>query len=367
MRDTVKRLSVIVALFILMVAPTRAQEEKILNVYNWSDYIAEDTLARFTQETGIKVNYDVYDGNEILEAKLLAGRSGYDVVFPSASPFLANQLKANIYQKLDRSKLPNFANIDTDALAALDGSDPGNLHSVPYMTAPTGIGFNIDKVKSLAPNAPTDSWAMLFDPNVTVKLQACGISLLDSADEIYPAVFAYLGLAPTSVDMKQLDAALPVLDKIRPHLKYIHSSSYINDLANGDLCVAHGYGGDLIQARERAKEAGKGVNIQVLVPKEGTNAATDVMSIPADAPHPGNAHVFINFMLRPDVIGPITDAVGYANAIKGAEQYVSQEIQHDPAIYPPAEIRAKLYVTPTAPQNYLRSRTRAWTRFKTRY
>jgi putrescine transport system substrate-binding protein len=235
------------------------------------------------------------------------------------------------------------------------------------MTAPTGIGFNIDKVKSLAPNAPTDSWAMLFDPNVTVKLQACGISLLDSADEIYPAVFAYLGVAPTSVDMKQLDAALPVLDKIRPHLKYIHSSSYINDLANGDLCVAHGYGGDLIQARERAKEAGKGVNIQVLVPKEGTNAATDVMAIPADAPHPGNAHVFINFMLRPDVIGPITDAVGYANAIKGAEHYVSQEIQHDPAIFPPAEIRAKLYVTPTAPQNYLRSRTRAWTRFKTRY
>ena len=344
-----------------------AQEEKVLNVYNWSDYIAPDTLEKFTQETGIKVNYDVYDGNEILEAKLLAGKSGYDVVFPSASPFLANHIKANVYRKLDRAKLPNIANVQPESMKALETSDPGNLYAVPYMTAPTGIGYNVAKIKALLPSAPTDSWALLFDPKVTQKLQACGISLLDASDEVFPAVFAYTGQVPTNLDPKQLDAAAAVLAKIRPHLKYIHSSSYINDLANGDLCVAHGYGGDLVQARERAKEANKGVEIKVIVPKEGTNMVTDVMAVPADAPHPDNAHKFIDFLMRPEIIGAITNAVGYANSIKGAEKFVTPEIQNDPAIYPPDAIRAKLFVPPVAPQDYLRNRTRAWTRFKSRY
>ncbi len=358
-----------VATFLLALIATTAwaQEEKVLNVYNWSDYVAPDTLERFAKETGIKVNYDVYDSNEILEAKLLAGKSGYDVVFPSASPFLANHIKASVYQKLDRAKLPNAANVLAPALKALEVSDPGNLYALPYMTAPTGIGINVAKVKALLPGAPTDSWAMLFDPKVTQKLQACGISVLDSADEVFPAVFAYTGQVPTNLDAKQLDPAAAVLAKIRAHLKYIHSSTYINDLANGDLCVAHGYGGDLVQARRRAKEANKGVEIQIIVPKEGTNMVTDVMAIPADAPHPDNAHKFIDFLLRPDVIGPITNAVGYANSVKGAEQFVKPEILNDPAIYPPEAVRAKLFVPAVAPQDYLRQRTRAWTRFKTRY
>ena len=355
------------SLFAFAATAAGAEEEKVLNVYNWSDYVAPDTLERFTKETGIKVNYDVYDSNEILEAKLLAGKSGYDVVFPSASPFLANHIKARIYQKLDRSKLTNYGNVLPEALKVLETSDPGNLYAVPYMTAPTGIGYNVAKIKSLLPGAPTDSWAMLFDPKVTQKLQACGISLLDDPAEVFPAVFAYSGQPPTNLDAKQLDAAASVLTKIRAHLKYIHSSSYINDLANGDLCVAHGYGGDLVQARQRAKEANKGVEIQIIVPKEGTNMVTDVMAVPADAPHPDNAHKFIDFLMRPDVIGAITNAVGYANSIKGAEKFVKPEIQNDPAIYPPEAVRAKLFVPPVASQDYLRTRTRAWTKFKTRY
>lgn len=343
-----------------------AEEEKVLNVYNWSDYIAEDTLTRFEAETGIKVNYDVYDANEKLEAKLLAGNSGYDVVFPSASPFLALQAKAGIYQKLDKTKLANYGKIEESALKALAASDPGNLFAVPYMTAPTGIGYNVDKIKALLPDAPLGSWAMVLDAKVVSKLAACGVTLLDAPDEVYPAALAFLGKDPISSAKDDLKTAQDHIMKVRGHLKYIHSSQYINDLANGDICVAHGYGGDLIQARDRAAEAGKGVNIEVVVPKEGAVVVTDVMAIPADAPHPGNAHKFIDFMMRPDVVGAITNAVGYSNSIKGAEQHVDAAILNDPAIYPPAEVRAKFFVVPPFEQAYLRDRTRAWTKFKSR-
>jgi putrescine transport system substrate-binding protein len=364
-RQVITRLVVSLAVAMFMVSAAQSAEDKVLNVYNWSDYIAPDTLERFEKETGIKVNYDVYDSNEILEAKLMAGNSGYDVVFPSASPFLARQVTAKIYRELDFAKLPNRANLDAATLATLAKSDPGNKHAVPYMIAGTGIGVNMAKVKELAPGAPLDSWAILFEPKWTGLLKACGVTLLDDANEVLSGAYAYLGMDPTTESTKDIDTAIALVSKIRQDLKYIHSSSYINDLANGDICVAHGYGGDLVQARDRAKEANKGVDIKVFFPKEGAQVVIDVMAIPADAPHPDNAHAFINFMMRPDVVGPITDAVGYANAVKGAEKYVSPERLADPVIYPPKEIRDRFFVVPPKGQAYDRARTRAWTRFKT--
>lgn len=343
-----------------------AAEEKTLNVYNWSDYIAPDTVARFTEATGIKVNYDVYDSNEILETKLLAGQSGYDVVFPSALPFLARQLKGNIYLPLNKAKLPNIKDLDPGVVASLSKTDPAiTAHSVPYMIAGTGVAFNVAKIAQLAPGAPTDSWALLFDPKWSKLLKSCGVSLLDDPSEVFPAALAYLGKNPASNDQKDLKAASAVIAKIRPNLRYIHSSSYINDLANGDICVAHGYGGDLIQARDRAIEAKNGVELKVFLPKEGAQVVIDVMAIPKDAPHPDNAHAFINFMMRADVVGPITEAVGYANAIKGSEAFVSKERLDDPVIYPPQSTRDKFFTQSPKPQDYQRALTREWTRLKT--
>jgi putrescine transport system substrate-binding protein len=352
------------ALVALGLALPAAAEDKVLNVYNWSDYIAPDTLANFEKQTGIKVNYDVYDSNQMLEAKLLAGRSGYDVVFPSLTPFLAQQIKSGIYQKLDRSQLKNYPGLSKSILKTMAKNDPGNAYAVPYMWAPTAIGINVDKVKQILGKVPEPSWALLFDPAVTAKLKACGITLIDDPVEVIPAMLAYMGKDPTSQDKADLEAAMTALGKIRPDLKYIHSSSYINDLANGDICVAHGYGGDLIQARERAKEAGNGVDIEVLIPKEGAPFNIDAMAIPADAPHPGNAHLFIDYMMRPEVVAEITNETGYANAVPASDSKIDPDIKNDPAIYPSEAVREKGFSVPPAPKSYERTRTRAWTSFK---
>jgi putrescine transport system substrate-binding protein len=342
-----------------------AAEEKVLNVYNWSDYIAEDTLARFTAETGIKVNYDVYDSNEILEAKLMAGSSGYDVVFPSVSPFVARQVKSNIYRKLDRSKLPNWSKLSPSTMKALAGNDPGNAHVVPYMIAGTGIGYNVKKVEAAAPGAPVGSWALIFDPAWAKKLSSCGISVLDDPNEAFAGAFAYLGIDPATEKKEDLEKAAALITGVRPYIKYFHSSSYINDLANGDVCVSHGYGGDLIQSRDRAAEAKQGVEVEVFLPKEGAQAVIDVMAVPADAPHPDNAHAFINFMMRPDVVGPITNAVGYANAVEGAEKFVSEERLKDAVVYPSKETKDRMFVVPLKSPSFDRMQTRTWTRIKT--
>lgn len=348
-----------------VVSGAGAAEEKVLNVYNWSDYIAEDTIARFEKETGIKVNYDVYDSNEVVEAKLSAGKSGYDVVFPTAQPFVARQIQGGIYRKLDKAKLPNIAGLEQGVLNSLEKADPGLQYSVPYMVAATGVGYNKGKIDELAPGAPVDSWALIFDPQWSSKLKGCGITLLDDPTEVIPAALAYLGKDPNSEDTEDLKAAAAVVDAIRGNLKYIHSSTYINDLANGDICVAHGYGGDLIQARDRAAEAKNGVNVEVFLPKEGVQVVIDVMAVPADAPHPENAHLFIDFMMRPDVVGPITEAVGYANAVKGADKFVSEARRNDPVIYPPQSTRDRFFSVTPKPRAYERTRTREWTRIKT--
>lgn len=356
----------VAALSLSVMQSASAEEEKVLNVYNWSDYIASDTLERFTQLSGIKVNYDVYDSNEMVEAKLMAGRSGYDVVFPSAFPFVARQVKANIYQPLDVAKLPNIGNLEEGVVNSLNKTDPEVMkHAIPYMIAGTGVGLNKGKVDEFAPGAPTDSWALLFDPQWSDKLKTCGITLLDDPSEVFAAALVWLGKDPKSEDVNDLKAASAVIDRIRPNLRYFHSSSYINDLANGDICVAHGYGGDLIQSRDRAAEAKNGVNVHVYLPKEGAQVVVDVMAIPADAPHPDNAHKFIDFMMRADVVGPITEAVGYANAVKGTDEYVSAERRSDPVIYPSAETKSKFFTLPPKSQSYVRQMTREWTRLKT--
>ena len=342
-----------------------AGEEPRLNVYNWSDYIAPDTIAKFEAETAIKVSYDVYDGNEVLEAKLLSGRSGYDVVVPSASPFMARQIAAGVYRALDKSKLPGWQNLDPHILELVADADPGNGHGVPYLWSDTGIGFNETQVDAaLGEAAPVDSLALLFDPVVAEKLAPCGISVLDTPQEVFPAVLAYLGLNPKSRDLGDLDKAFAALQKIRPYIRKFHSSQYINDLAGGDLCVALGYSGDVIQARNRAREAGKQVKIAFRVPKEGAMMSVDMLGIPADAPHPDNALRFIDYLLRPAVIADTTNAVWYPNPNLPATPLVKPEIRNDPAVYPPEEIRRRLYVDLPAPAAYERARTRAWTRLK---
>jgi len=349
----------------MIAASPAAGDEPRLNVYNWSDYIAPDTIPKFEAETGIKITYDVYDGNEVLEAKLLAGNSGYDVVVPSASPFMARQIAAGVYRTLDKAKLPNSRNLDPKILELVAAADPHNAHGVPYLWSDTGIGFNEKRVLSaLGEEAPLDSLALIFDPANAQKLAACGISLLDTPQEVVPATLAYLGLDPKSRDLGDLDKAFATLEKIRPYIRKFHSSQYINDLAGGDLCVALGYSGDVIQARNRASEAGKEVKIAFRVPKEGAMMSVDMLGVPADAPHPENALRFVDYLLRPTVIADITDAVWYPNPNLPATARVKPEIRDDPAVYPPEDIRRRFYVDLPAPPAYERARTRAWTRLK---
>ncbi len=349
----------------LVAGGAAAAEEPVLHVYNWSDYIAPGTIPNFERETGIKVTYDVYDSNEVLEAKLFAGHSGYDVVVPSASPFMARQIAAGIYRQLDKSKLDGWKNLDPKILALVAAADPGNAHGVPYLWSVTGLGYNIAKVDAaLGRQAPVDSWALLLDPANAKKLAGCGISVLDAPEEVVPATLAYLGLDPNSHDLGDLDKAIAVLTKIRPYIRKFHSSEYINDLANGNLCLSLGYSGDVLIARNRAREAGNGINLAFRVPKEGAQMAVDTLGIPADAPHPENALRFIDYLLRPSVIAAISDAVSYPNPNIPGTALVKPAIRDDPAVYPPPAVRRRLFVDLPSPADYERARTRAWTRLK---
>ena len=352
----------IAALFALL--GSAHAEAPALHVYNWSDYIAPDTIPNFTKETGIAVTYDVYDGNEVLEAKLLAGQSGYDVVVPSASPFMAREIKAGAFLPLDKAKLPNLKNLDPAMLALAGEADPGNAHGVPYLWSVTGIGYNEALVAKALGDGPRDTFALLFDPEKAKKLAGCGISLLDTPQEVFPAALAFLGLDPKSRDLTDLDKATALLLKVRPYIRKFHSSQYINDLATGDICIALGYSGDVIQARNRAAEAKNGVAISFRVPKEGVQMSIDMLGIPKDAPHPDNALKFIDYILRPPVIAAISDAVSYPNPNAAATALVKPEIRDDPGIYPPETVRKLFYVDLPAPRDYERARTRAWNRVK---
>lgn len=356
---------VVSAVFLVSAAATGQAEEKVVHVYNWSDYIAEDTLKNFESETGIKVVYDVYDSNEVMEAKMLAGGSGYDVVFPTAQPFAERHIASGLYQKLDKSRLPNYGNLDPAILKPLETPDPGNQYVAPYMWGTTGIGYNVDKVKAALGDAvPVNSWALIFDPAIASKLGGCGISVMDDEMEAMSAALMYLGKDPNTTDPKDFEAAAALFKPIRPYIKYFHSSQYINDLANGDLCVAHGYSGDVLQARDRANEAQNNVKVAYTVPKEGAILWIDVMAIPSDAPHPHNAHVFINYLLDPGVIASISNYVAYANANRAATPLVDEEVRNDPGVYPSEETKQRLVTIRTLPDKVQRQKVRAWTKVK---
>jgi putrescine transport system substrate-binding protein len=336
-----------------------------LHVYNWSDYIAPDTIANFERETGIAVTYDVYDSNEVLEAKLLAGRSGYDIVVPSASPYMARQIAAGAYMPLDKSKLPNLRNLDPRMLEVAAAADPGNAHGVPYLWSVTGIGYNVAQLnRALGPAVPRDSLALLFDPTIARNLARCGIVLLDTPQEVIPAAFAYLGIDTSSRDLGDLARAAATVEQIRPFVRRFHSSQYINDLAAGDMCVALGCSGGGLRPPAPPREAGSGVDIAFRVPREGGQMAIDMLGIPKDAPHPDNAHRFIDYLLRPEVIAAVTNAVSYPNPNLAATAFVKPEIREDPGIYPPASVRRLFYIDLPAPRAYERARSRAWNRVK---
>ncbi|WNW12874.1 polyamine ABC transporter substrate-binding protein [Pseudomonas sp. DTU_2021_1001937_2_SI_NGA_ILE_001] len=340
-----------------------AQAESSVRIYNWSDYIGETTLADFQAATGIKPVYDVFDSNETLEGKLLAGRTGYDVVVPS-NHFLGKQIKAGAFQKLDKSLLPNYQNLDPVLLKRLEKNDPGNQYAVPYLWGTNGIGYNVDKVKEVLGVDKIDSWSVLFEPENIKKLSSCGVAFLDSADEMIPAVLNYLGLDPNSTNEADYKKAEEKLLQIRPYVTYFHSSKYISDLANGNICVAAGFSGDVFQARDRAEEAGKGVKIAYSIPKEGGNLWFDMLAIPADSKNLKAASAFINYMLDPQVIAKVSDQVGYANPNTKADEFMDPKIRNSPAVYPPKDVQERLYVNSELPPKVQRLMTRSWTKVK---
>jgi putrescine transport system substrate-binding protein len=345
-------------------APVDNGEEKVLNVYNWSDYIDPTVLEEFTRETGIKVNYDVFDSNEVLETKLLAGSTGYDIVVPSAS-FLERQIKAGVFQKLDKAQLPNLKNLDTEITQRIAQHDPGNEHSVNYLWGTSGVGYNVAKIKERMADAPVDSFAIFYDPKVVAKFKDCGVTLLDAPSEVVGTVLIYLGKDANSEKPEDLAAAEKVLMAIRPYVKYVNSSKYIEDLANGEVCLSLGWSGDVLQSRDRANEAGKGIEIKYLIPKEGAVMFFDMLAIPADAKRPKNAHLFIDYLLRPEVAAKNSNFVNYANSNAASLPLVSEAVRNDRGIYPAPEVKAKLVPDLAETPQFTRVLTRTWTRFKT--
>ncbi|RRV17231.1 polyamine ABC transporter substrate-binding protein [Pseudomonas saudiphocaensis] len=359
MRSTLKSLLIAVA----AVSGSVSAQAASVHIYNWSDYIGETTLETFEKETGIKPVYDVFDANETLEAKLLAGRSGYDVVVPS-NHFLGKQIRAGAFQELDRSKLPNWDNLDPALLKQLQKNDPGNAYAVPYLWGTNGIGYNVEMVSTALGIEEVDSWAVLFEPENAKKLADCGIALLDSADEMIPAVLNYLGLDPNSEDPDDYAKAAAKLQEIRPYVRYFHSSKYVSDLANGNICIAAGFSGDVFQAAARADEAGKGIDIAYAIPKEGGNLWFDMLAVPVDAKNVEQAHAFINYLLRPEVIASVSDYVGYANPNTKAGELMDPEVRQDQSIYPPQDVLDRLFVNNELPPKIQRLMTRSWTKLK---
>src|SRR5580698_3087920 len=338
--------------------------EKVLNLYIWSDYLAPDTLSKFETQFGTKVHAAYFDTNETLETKLLAGNSGYDIVVPTAS-FLERQIKEGVYLPLDKSKLPNLRYMDGLLMSKVALHDPGNAHGVIYMWGTNGIGYNEKLIKALMPNAPLDSWRMVFDPAVASKVAKCGISVLDSPAEMMRAVYSYLGKDPNSQSPDDLVKAEAVLLKIRPYIRNINSSEYIEALANGDLCIAVGYNGDVMQARDRAREANKGIDVKYFVPKEGSILWFDMLAIPKDAPNTASAYAFLNYIMTPKVIADVSNFKRYANASAASQPLVLASVKDDPGIYPPPEQRQKLAVQLADSADQTRAITRVWQKFKT--
>ena len=349
---------------IAAIAATSAALAEEVRVYNWSDYIDEDLLTQFEEETGIKLIYDVFDSNEVLETKLLAGSSGYDVVVPSGT-FLQRQIEAGAFQKLDIAQLPNHGNLWGDIQARTESYDPGGEYSVNYMWGTTGVGFNIGKVTEvLGEDAPFDSWDLVFDPANMEKLAECGVHFLDAPTELIPAALNYIGEDPDSHDPDVIAKAEAVFEGVRPYIQKFHSSEYINALANGEICVAVGWSGDVFLAQFRAAEAENGHEIDYAIPSEGAQMWFDQMAIPADAPNPEAAHKFINFILNAENAAAATNYVWYASGNEAAQEFIDPEILEYPAVYPDEATLSNLYITTPYPARVQRTVTRLWTKIK---
>jgi putrescine transport system substrate-binding protein len=335
-----------------------------LRIYNWSDYIDPEILTDFTEETGIKVVYDTFDSNEVAETRVLTGSTGYDIVTPSNNN-LVRYIGAGAVRALDMDKLPNARNLWPEMLARMEPFDPGGKHSLPYMWGTIGIGYNEAALAQRLPGVALDSWTIAFDPANLARLQDCGVYFLDASEDMFAVVLRYLGRDPNSADPADYAAATELLVKLRPYVRKFHSSEYINALANGDICLAVGYSGDVLQARDRAEEAGAGVALAYAIPKEGSQVWFDLFAIPADAPHPDAAYRFLDYMMRPEVIARATNYTNYANANSAATPLVDEAIRNDPTIYPTPEVFERLFVTTAKDQALLREVNRQWTRVLT--
>lgn len=343
-----------------------AQEEKVLNVYNWSDYIAEDTIQNFEKETGIKVRYDTYDNNEILHAKLVAGKTGYDIVVPS-STFARMQIDGGLLTKLDKAQLPNLKNMDSDIQAQIANIDPGNQYLVNWLWGYTTIGINTAKVKAAlgAEPIPANVWELFFNPKYVSKLKSCGVSVLDAPTEVLPAALHFLGKDPYSKNPADYKDAAELLKSVRPHVTLFSSSGYINDLASGSLCLSLGWSGDINIARKRALEAKNGQDVVAFVPKNGGLLFFDMMAIPADASHPKNAHAFINYIMRPEVHASITNKVNYANPNKESRKFVNEAVAKNLSVFPSSADMANMVAPKALTNDVRRLATRTFTGFKT--
>lgn len=341
-----------------------AQEGKTLNVYNWAEYTAEDTIPGFERQTGIDVQYDTYDSNDTLQAKLLTGKSGYDIVVPTTN-YAARQIQAGLFQKLDKSLIPNWKNLDPKIMALLEPVDPGNQYLVPWGYGTNALGFNVTKAQEiLGADVKLNDWSLLFDPEKVKQFAGCGVSMLDEAASVFPAALHYLGRDPNSSDPADYEAALALLKEIRPYVRQFSSSGYIDELASGDLCLVYGYSGDVLIAADRAEQANRPYKINFFLPDDGAPAWFDTMAVPADAPSPDEAFAFINYMSEPQVSADITNNMFYPNANKAAQPLVVAEVANNPAIYPPPEVADKLFVIKTQPLNILRLQTRMWSELK---
>jgi putrescine transport system substrate-binding protein len=349
----------------LLLSLQASAQERVVNFYNWSNYMAPDVLAAFTRETGIKVVYDTFDANETLETRLLAGKSGYDLVVPTAY-FLQRQITAHVFQKLDKAKLPNLANAWPMVVQRLATYDPGNLYAVNYMWGTTGIGYNVRTVqKILGPDAKVDSWDIVFKPENLAKFKDCGVHMLDSADDIFPAALSYLGVDPNSTKQADLEKAADLVSKVRPYVRKFHSSEYLSALATGEICLVIGWSGDVMQARSRAAEAKSGVEIGYAIPKEGAQMFFDNLAIPADAQHVAEAYELIDYLYRPEVAAKNTDFLSYANGNLASQKLVDPKILKDKNIYPDEATLAKLFVITARDPATQRIINRFWTKVKT--
>ncbi len=368
MRLRIPIVGIVTAITVVLSAmvPSRATaQERVVNFYNWSNYMAPGVLEDFTKETGIKVVYDTFDGNETLETRLLAGKSGYDVVVPSAY-FLQRQVSANIFQKLDKSKLPNLANAWDAVTSRLAVYDPGNQYGANYMWGTTGIGYNIKTVRQiLGADARIDSWDIVFKPENLAKFKDCGVHMLDSADDIFPTALNYLGLDPNSTKQADLEKAADLIMKVRPSVRKFHSSEYLNALATGEICLVVGWSGDVIQARNRAEEAKSDVEIGYTIPKEGAEMFFDNLAIPVDARNVAEAHELINYLYRPEVAARNSDFLSYANGNLASQKLINPKVTGDKTIYPDETTQLRLFVITARDPAAQRVVNRLWTKVKT--